>query len=206
MHFSFALFPKSRQDRDLFNYAVYLLNKNIAQLRLLCGLHTPDLKATLPNLLGLLQGKGYKTEAQKPHSDIESTISSSRTFVNLRFPICGGSNNSAASDPVLEPMKQELNNISQGESQGVRQRRVTRTGERSESGGPGLSEILAIPEAFLNKEISSSCLRNYIAFERHKKLNAEAANGGNVSIQRNKCVINCFLYKIYLIFYLYFNL
>lgn len=148
-------------------------------MRLLCGLHTPDLKATLPNLLGLLQGKGYKTEMeqfQKSQSDLEtSSIVSSRGYVNLRFPI--GSSNVVVSDPVLEPMKNEYQSEQLQQQQCTRRRAVK--GERSEC-GPGLSEILAIPEAFLNKEIPTSCLKNYIAFERHRKFNVATANGGIV--------------------------
>lgn len=74
----------------------------------------------------------------------------------------------------MEPMKHEHHQSEQC----VVRRRVGKAGDRSEC-GPGLSEILAIPEAFLNKEIPSSCLKNYIAFERHKKLGAGATNGGN---------------------------
>ena len=48
------MFVKGK-DRLYFEYAVYLLNKNIAQLRWLCGLNTTDLAATLPNLSSLLQ-------------------------------------------------------------------------------------------------------------------------------------------------------
>ncbi|EFX76963.1 hypothetical protein DAPPUDRAFT_321839 [Daphnia pulex] len=50
----FPLFAKGK-DRLYFEYAVYLLNKDIAQLRWLCGLNTTDLAATLPNLYSLLQ-------------------------------------------------------------------------------------------------------------------------------------------------------
>ena len=50
----FPLYAKGK-DRMYFEYAVYLLNKNIAQLRWLCGQNTTDLAATLPNLSALLQ-------------------------------------------------------------------------------------------------------------------------------------------------------
>ncbi|XP_057376336.1 UV radiation resistance-associated gene protein-like [Daphnia carinata] len=50
----FPLFAKGK-DRLFFEYAVYLLNKDVAQLRWLCGLTTTDLAATLPNLHSLLQ-------------------------------------------------------------------------------------------------------------------------------------------------------
>ena len=52
--FRFPLYSKGK-DRLYFEYAVYLLNKDIAQLRWMCGLNTGDLAATLPNLSALIQ-------------------------------------------------------------------------------------------------------------------------------------------------------
>lgn len=54
--FRFPLFARSK-DKLQFHYAVYLLNKNIAQLRWYCGLPTADLRATLPNLATLINIK-----------------------------------------------------------------------------------------------------------------------------------------------------
>lgn len=54
--FRFPLFARSK-DKLQFHYAVYLLNKNIAQLRWYCGLPTTDLRATLPNLATLINIK-----------------------------------------------------------------------------------------------------------------------------------------------------
>uniref|UniRef100_A0A4W4FY33 C2 domain-containing protein n=1 Tax=Electrophorus electricus TaxID=8005 RepID=A0A4W4FY33_ELEEL len=45
----------SRGERFHFEYGVYLLNKNIAQLRYQHGLSTPDLRQTLPNLKNFLE-------------------------------------------------------------------------------------------------------------------------------------------------------
>ncbi|KAK7575835.1 hypothetical protein V9T40_012121 [Parthenolecanium corni] len=45
----FPLFNRSK-DKLQFNYAVYLLNKDVAQLRWYFGYNTTDLRATLPNL------------------------------------------------------------------------------------------------------------------------------------------------------------
>nr|XP_046265731.1 UV radiation resistance-associated gene protein [Scatophagus argus] len=45
----------SRGERFHFEYGVYLLNKNIAQLRYQHGLTTPDLQQTLPNLKNFLE-------------------------------------------------------------------------------------------------------------------------------------------------------
>ncbi|XP_057318740.1 UV radiation resistance-associated gene protein [Microplitis mediator] len=50
------LFARSK-DKVQFNYGVYLLNKNIAQLRWYCGLPTSDLRTTLSNLASLMNLK-----------------------------------------------------------------------------------------------------------------------------------------------------
>ena len=52
----FPLYFRGRED-VYSKYAVYLLNKNIAQLRWYCGLSTPDLRATLPNLYSVLTSR-----------------------------------------------------------------------------------------------------------------------------------------------------
>ncbi|XP_054830777.1 UV radiation resistance-associated gene protein isoform X2 [Eublepharis macularius] len=49
----FPLYPKG--EKLQFEYGVYLLNKNIAQLRYQHGLVTPDLRPTLPNLKNFLE-------------------------------------------------------------------------------------------------------------------------------------------------------
>ncbi|MBN3280323.1 UVRAG protein, partial [Polyodon spathula] len=49
----FPLYP--RGERFQFEYGVYLLNKNIAQLRYQHALSTPDLRQTLPNLKNFLE-------------------------------------------------------------------------------------------------------------------------------------------------------
>uniref|UniRef100_A0A8C5CI43 UV radiation resistance associated gene n=1 Tax=Gadus morhua TaxID=8049 RepID=A0A8C5CI43_GADMO len=66
----FPLYP--RGERFHFEYAVYLLNKNIAQLRYQHSLSTPDLSQTLPNLRnflehGLLVRCKVKVEVQQFH-------------------------------------------------------------------------------------------------------------------------------------------
>jgi len=50
----FPLYPKG-VERTRFDYAVYLLNKDIAQLRWFCDESTSDLRSTLRNLDGLLR-------------------------------------------------------------------------------------------------------------------------------------------------------
>ncbi|XP_058804895.1 uncharacterized protein LOC131672011 [Phymastichus coffea] len=56
----FPLFVRSK-DKLQFHYAVYLLNKNIAQLKWYCGLPTTDLRATLPNIASLINIKPSHT-------------------------------------------------------------------------------------------------------------------------------------------------
>lgn len=52
--FRFPLFGRAKARLE-FNYAVYLLNKNIAQLRWYNGYSTNDLRTTLYNCLVMLQ-------------------------------------------------------------------------------------------------------------------------------------------------------
>ncbi|XP_033638279.1 UV radiation resistance-associated gene protein-like isoform X1 [Asterias rubens] len=52
----FPLYSRGKE-RFQFNYALYLLNRNIAQLRFALGVQTTDLRATLPNLKTLLELK-----------------------------------------------------------------------------------------------------------------------------------------------------
>ncbi|XP_011641027.1 UV radiation resistance-associated gene protein [Pogonomyrmex barbatus] len=75
----FPLFARSK-DKLQFHYAVYLLNKNIAQLRWYCGLPTIDLRATLPNLATLINIKPNQT-----HLD-----DSKRTFSTSSLDTEGG--------------------------------------------------------------------------------------------------------------------
>uniref|UniRef100_H2YQI5 Uncharacterized protein n=1 Tax=Ciona savignyi TaxID=51511 RepID=H2YQI5_CIOSA len=53
----FPIYVRGSKDRFLFEYGVFLLNKNIAQLRYYCGLGTQDLRPTLHNIRALLQDR-----------------------------------------------------------------------------------------------------------------------------------------------------
>ncbi|XP_074257012.1 UV radiation resistance-associated gene protein isoform X3 [Saimiri boliviensis] len=61
----FPLYPKGGEKLQ-FDYGVYLLNKNIAQLRYQHGLGTPDLRQTLPNLKNFME-HGLMVRCIKPH-------------------------------------------------------------------------------------------------------------------------------------------
>lgn len=54
---TFPLYPKSGKMKLYFSYGVFLLNKNISQLRQYFGLSQPDLRATLYNMFTLFEEK-----------------------------------------------------------------------------------------------------------------------------------------------------
>ncbi|XP_067841745.1 UV radiation resistance-associated gene protein [Heptranchias perlo] len=62
----FPLYPRGGE-RFQFEYGVYLLNKNIAQLRYQHGLSTPDLRQTLPNLKNFME-QGLMVRCDRPLS------------------------------------------------------------------------------------------------------------------------------------------
>uniref|UniRef100_A0A7M4FFN2 UV radiation resistance associated n=1 Tax=Crocodylus porosus TaxID=8502 RepID=A0A7M4FFN2_CROPO len=62
----FPLYPKGGEKLQ-FEYGVYLLNKNIAQLRYQHGLGTPDLRQTLPNLKNFME-HGLMVRCDRHHT------------------------------------------------------------------------------------------------------------------------------------------
>ncbi|XP_006875488.1 PREDICTED: UV radiation resistance-associated gene protein [Chrysochloris asiatica] len=62
----FPLYPKGSEKLQ-FDYGVYLLNKNIAQLRYQHGLGTPDLRQTLPNLKNFME-HGLMVRCDRHHT------------------------------------------------------------------------------------------------------------------------------------------
>ncbi|XP_014236822.1 UV radiation resistance-associated gene protein isoform X1 [Trichogramma pretiosum] len=101
----FPLFARSK-DKLQFNYAVYLLNKNIAQLRWYCGLPTPDLRATLPNLSGLIN--------IKPSHILDS---SKRTFSGSSLDIdCGNNKNIPLTPPMHKAVLEKSHKTSRSMS------------------------------------------------------------------------------------------
>ncbi|XP_005172712.1 UV radiation resistance-associated gene protein isoform X1 [Danio rerio] len=67
----FPLYP--RGERFQFEYGVYLLNKNIAQLRYQHGLSTPDLRQTLPNLKNFLE-HGLLVRCDRHHASMSIPV------------------------------------------------------------------------------------------------------------------------------------
>lgn len=69
----FSLFSRNK-DKLKFHYGVYLLNKNISQLRWYCGLPTIDLRCTLLNLSTLLN---FKNNNHQVFDNTKRTLSGS---------------------------------------------------------------------------------------------------------------------------------
>lgn len=142
-------------------------------------MNTDNLKATLPNLLQLLQGNkesnkpplppptNYKmlpaTKLQmsrkKSNEDLLKT-SSTEKFVSLT----SYGSNPNISDPILDLIKHE--NKQRSLSPNNKHTKMCRSSEC----GPGLSEILAIPEAYLNRQISSNSFKNYMSSDMYKNM------------------------------------
>ncbi|RXG69168.1 UV radiation resistance associated protein [Armadillidium vulgare] len=83
----FPLYTRGKEREKLhFNYGVFLLNKNIAQLRWNCGLPTSDLRRTLYNVLHLLRSLYDKSSPSR--AIMPDTIVSPLVFpVSLRKEI-----------------------------------------------------------------------------------------------------------------------
>ncbi|XP_006614438.1 UV radiation resistance-associated gene protein isoform X1 [Apis dorsata] len=102
----FPLFARSK-DKLQFRYAVYLLNKNIAQLRWYCGLPTTDLRATLSNLATLINIKPNQS-----HLD-----NSKRTYSTSSLDIEVGNNKQSITPPIQKIIFEKCHRSSRSMSQ-----------------------------------------------------------------------------------------
>ncbi|XP_067669465.1 UV radiation resistance-associated protein-like [Haliotis asinina] len=95
----FPLYSKGKE-KFQFNYGVFLLNKNISQIRFCCGLGTTDLRLTLPNFRTLLELRlgvkldGPSTRSLTPTSGTGNSITSSTARDSTRS-IAGSSSASS---------------------------------------------------------------------------------------------------------------
>lgn len=127
-------------------------------------MNTHDLKATLSNLLTFLQiQKNLRHETVRcseipVNKKITFNLSSSDKYVGLH----SFGSNSNISDPILDWLRHE--NHLQRLSSPTRNQGIKSNSKscRNSECGKGLSEILTIPEAYLNKQISSDSLRNFM--------------------------------------------
>lgn len=126
----FPLFSKGK-DKLQFNYAVYLLNKNIAALRCLHGLGTRDLRCTLLNLEGLLRlseiGEAPPQSPNSPGVEIaSSSLSISSPIQSHSFPrkftwqrLSESSNSGAVAPLAMDATKSITNNLSYSLDKGL---------------------------------------------------------------------------------------
>ncbi|XP_017691508.1 PREDICTED: UV radiation resistance-associated gene protein isoform X2 [Lepidothrix coronata] len=86
----FPLYPKGGEKLQ-FEYGVYLLNKNIAQLRYQHGLSTPDLRQTLPNLKNFMEiGLMVRCDRHHTSSAIPVPKRQSSSFGRLHIGFSSG--------------------------------------------------------------------------------------------------------------------
>ncbi|KAK3754006.1 hypothetical protein QZH41_007678 [Actinostola sp. cb2023] len=81
----FPLHTKGKE-KIQFYYGIFLLNKNIAQLRQYCNLGTPNLRNTLPNIKDTLETKFRASSEPIKPSMIEQTSSKSKTPHDTALP------------------------------------------------------------------------------------------------------------------------
>ncbi|KAL0274248.1 UNVERIFIED_CONTAM: hypothetical protein PYX00_006719 [Menopon gallinae] len=83
----FPLYQRGKEKAH-FHYAVYLLNKNIAQLRWLCGLPTLDLRNTLSNLSSLVKMKSENSNLDHSNRSVSSsTADVCSSCVSISSPV-----------------------------------------------------------------------------------------------------------------------
>lgn len=125
---------------------MFLLNRNISQLRFSCGLHTLDLKATLPNLLGLLQGKGYQTLFDHLMKQNVENLKGPQNTAKMQenSPLLSESYEASLNlrDPILESLSREYLSDCGSSMKSTPKTRHRRLSDL----GPGLSESLTISE------------------------------------------------------------
>ncbi|CAK9803922.1 UV radiation resistance-associated gene protein [Anthophora quadrimaculata] len=102
----FPLFARSK-DKLQFRYAVYLLNKNVAQLRWYCGLPTTDLRTTLSNLATFINIKPSQS-----HLD-----NSKRTYSTSSLDIEIGNNKQSITPPIQKIIFEKCHRSSRSMSQ-----------------------------------------------------------------------------------------
>lgn len=108
-------------------------------------MHTPDLKSTLPNLLNFLRCTDFKEMLPS---------------VNSGFVVKDEDNIDRTRTCVAEKTDEFEFHFS---------KKYT-TMYRNLECGPGLSEILAVPEAFMNKQISSDSFKNFVVLRNSGQL------------------------------------
>lgn len=125
-------------------------------------MNTHDLKATLANLLSLLQiQKDYSHEVTRRETPLNKKIIFNLTagkYVGLH----SFGSNSSISDPILDWLRYDNHLQKFSSPTRIQIKKSASKPRRSCETGRGLTDILTIPEAYLNKQISSDSLRNFM--------------------------------------------
>ncbi|ERL94353.1 hypothetical protein D910_11634 [Dendroctonus ponderosae] len=198
----FPLYTKGR-DRAHFSYAVFLLNKNISQLRWFMHRKlTVDLKETLKHLRHLLLGEDV--EEQRPgmgftlHLDKKMTTESSRAdnAASLDKLISPSSLSSLSSsnlnDPLLDRLTDDLRVQRIGSPPHSPQptpkkkfslfgKSTAKKPDNCDQSPKCSNEVLAVPEAYLNRQISKDlfhrCASGGFKFEASESSAIEIREG-----------------------------
>lgn len=191
----FPLFARSK-DKLQFRYAVYLLNKNIAQLRWYCGLPTTDLRATLPNLATLINIKpsqSHLDNSKRTYStsslDIEVGNSKQSITPPIRKIIFEKCHRSSRSMCQLKSIKSSLgSSLDQGLDKpvqslvlGSRSKRICKS-EESAIDDKTLVLVKDRSSNSSNETLNNAILNNITNIEDNSQVNNESEIESNIEI------------------------
>ncbi|XP_050612116.1 UV radiation resistance-associated gene protein isoform X1 [Macaca thibetana thibetana] len=171
----FPLYPKGGEKLQ-FDYGVYLLNKNIAQLRYQHGLGTPDLRQTLPNLKNFME-HGLMVRCDRHHT-------SSAIPVPKRQSSIFGVADVGFSGGIPSPDKGHRKRAS---SENERLQYKTPPPSYNSALAQPVTTVTSVGEAERNITSLSSSLDTSLDFSKENKKKGEdlvdSLNGGHVNVR-----------------------
>ncbi|XP_023065137.1 UV radiation resistance-associated gene protein isoform X3 [Piliocolobus tephrosceles] len=171
----FPLYPKGGEKLQ-FDYGVYLLNKNIAQLRYQHGLGTPDLRQTLPNLKNFME-HGLMVRCDRHHT-------SSAIPVPKRQSSVFGVADVGFSGGIPSPDKGHRKRAS---SENERLQYKTPPPSYNSALAQPVTTVTSVGEAERKITSLSSSLDTSLDFSKENKKNGEdlvdSLNGGHVNVR-----------------------
>jgi len=120
----FPLYAKG-VERVRFEYGVYLLNKNIAQLRWFCGENTSDLRPTLSNLSGLLSTCSNSVVGEVEVQTNSSNTSPARFQLPVAPPVLAGVARQGVSTVTVNSPARKVSMVEKDESSSGSDDKVT---------------------------------------------------------------------------------
>jgi len=119
----FPLYAKG-VERVRFEYGVYLLNKNIAQLRWFCGENTPDLRPTLSNLSGLLSTCSNSVAGEVEVQPTSTNSSPARFQLPVAPPVLAGVARPGVAMASLNSPARRVSSVGKGESSSEEEKEI----------------------------------------------------------------------------------